>query len=96
MKKKMYSPEFRDEAVKIVLSSDKAIAAVARDIGVHEGTLTNWVNKHRQLHPDDEPPLTLNERSRLRELENENRELRMERDFLKKAASFFAKTSRNG
>ena len=91
MKRKMYTPEFRDEAVKIVLGSNKPIAAVARDIGVNEGTLTNWVNKYRQEHPGQEKPLEINERARLRELENQVRELRMERDFLKKAASFFAR-----
>ena len=91
MKRKVYTSEFRDEAVRIVLASGKPVAAVARDIGVHEGTLTNWVHKHRREHPEEETPLNISERSRLKELENENRELRMERDFLKKAASFFAK-----
>lgn len=86
MRKNSYSPEFREEAIKMVLVSGKPIAVIARDIGVHEGTLTNWVNKYRREHPGEEKPLEMSERARLRELENENRELRMERDFLKKAA----------
>lgn len=91
MKRKIYTPEFRDEAVKMVLASGRPIAVMAREIGVREGTLTNWVNKYRRVHPEEETPLTVDDRARLRELENENRELKMERDFLKKAAAFFAK-----
>ncbi len=91
MKRKVYTPEFRDEAVKMFLGSGKPIAGLARDVGINEGTLTNWVNKYRQEHPVEDAPLTVSERSRLQELENEARELRMERDFLKKAAAFFAK-----
>ena len=91
MERKVYTLEFRVEAVKMVLGSSKTIAAVARDIGVNEGTLTNWVNKYRREHPGEEKPLEMRERAELNELRNETRELRMERDFLKKAASFFAK-----
>jgi transposase-like protein len=91
MEKRVYTPEFRGEAVKIVLGSGKAVAAVARDIGVHEGTLMNWVNKYRREHPDTEQPLNMSERAELKQLRDETRELRMERDFLKKAAAFFAK-----
>ncbi|MGI8648016.1 MAG: transposase [Mycobacteriales bacterium] len=40
--------------MKIVLGSGKTIAAVARDIGVNEGTLTNWVNMYRREHPGEE------------------------------------------
>ncbi len=85
-----FNAEYRDEAVKMVLESDRSIAAVARDLGINEGTLGNWVAKYRREHPASEE-LNIDERARLRELEKENRELRMERDFLKKAAAFFAK-----
>ena len=46
----------------MVLASGKPIAVMAREIGVHEGTLTNWVNKYRREHPDEEPSLTLSDR----------------------------------
>ena len=82
-----FTPEYRAEAVKLVLGGDKPIAAVARDLGIHEGTLGNWVNIYRQEHPASEE-LTLPDRARLQALERENRELRLERDFLKKAAAF--------
>jgi transposase-like protein len=85
-----FSPEYRAEAVQLVIAEDRPIAEVARDLGINEGTLGNWVSKYRAEHPADET-LTVSERARLRELERENRQLRLERDFLKKAAAFFAK-----
>jgi transposase len=88
--KKQFSPEFRDEAVKMVIETSRPIAQVARELGLNEGTLGNWVNKYRQEHADDEPPLEVSERARLRELEREMREVRMENEFLKKAAAYFA------
>jgi transposase len=85
-----FSPEYRVEAVKMVIDTSRPIAEVARGLGINEGTLGNWVMKYREEHPVSEE-LTIDERARLKELERENRELRMERDFLKKAAAFFAK-----
>ena len=85
-----YSPEFREEAARMVVDSSRPIADVAREIGVNEGTLGNWVRIYREAHAGDEPPLALPERARLRELEKENRELRMRTEFLGKAAAFFA------
>lgn len=93
-KRRKFSPEFKDEAVKMVLDGPRPIAQVARDLGVHEGTLGNWVNAYRKAHPQDEEPLTMSERARLRELERENRELKMKAEFLGKAASFFAQEYR--
>jgi transposase len=74
----------------MVIDTSRPIAEVARDLGINEGTLGNWVNKYRDDHPASEE-LTIDERARLKELEKEVRELRLERDFLKKAAAFFAK-----
>ena len=89
-----YSPEYKEEAARLVVESDRPIVEVAREIGVHEGTLGTWVAKYRREHAEDEPPLTVSERARLRELERENRELRMKTDFLGKAAAFFAQEYR--
>ena len=93
-RRRKFSPEFKDEAVKMVIESPRAIAEVAREIQVNEGTLGNWVNKYRVEHADDEPPLSVSDRARLRELERENRELRMKAEFLGKAAAFFAQEYR--
>jgi transposase-like protein len=93
-RRRKFGPEFKDEAVKMVIESSRAIAEVAREIQVNEGTLGNWVNKYRVEHADDEPPLSVSDRARLRELERENRELRMKAEFLGKAAAFFAQEYR--
>jgi transposase len=93
--RKKYSPEFREEAVRMVLDSSRPIAHVARDLDLKEGTLGNWVNAYKKVHgPDEEPELTVSERARLRELEVENRELKMKAEFLGKAAAFFAQEYR--
>jgi transposase len=87
-KRRKFSPEFRDEAVKMVVVESCPIAEVAREIQVNEGTLGTWVSRYRQEHAGEEPPLNISERARLRELERENRELRMKTEFLGKAAAF--------
>jgi transposase-like protein len=83
-KRRKFSPEFKDEAVKVVIMNSRPIAQVAREIGVNEGTLGNWVATYRREHADEEPALELNERARLREAERLVRELKMENEFLKK------------
>src|SRR6266568_3179098 len=82
---KSFSPEFKDEAVKMVIETSRPIARVAKELGINEGTLGNWVSIYRREHAGEEPPLTVSERARLRELERETRELKMENEFLKKA-----------
>lgn len=93
-KYRKYSPEFRDEAVQLVINSSRSIAQVARELSVHEGTLGNWVTLYRNEHADEEPPLTPAERIQLAEAQRELRELRMENEFLKKAAAYFARDPR--
>ena len=93
-KRRKFTPEFKSDAVRLVVDTSRPIAEVAREIGVHESTLGNWVNKHRVEHAAGERPLTLPERARVRELERENRELRMKTEFLGKAAAFFAQEYR--
>ena len=93
-RRKKYSPEFREEAVKAVIETSRPIAQVARELGIVEGTLGNWVNAYRREHAGEEPQLTISERARLRELEKEVRELRLKNEFLGKAAAFFAQEYR--
>jgi transposase-like protein len=84
-KYKSFSPEFRDEAARMVVETSRPIAEVARELGISETSLGNWVRAYREKHAEDEPPLPLSERARLRELERENRELRMKAEFLSKS-----------
>ena len=85
-----YTSEFKAEAVRLVRSSSDSVTKIARDLGVTQQSLRNWV---QAALPSVSPPLTDDERSELRRLRRENRELRMERDILKKATAFFAKHS---
>ena len=93
-RRRKFSPEYRDEAVKLAIETSRPIAVVARELNINEGTLGNWVTKYRAEHAGEEPPLTVSDRARLRELEKEVRELRLEKEFLGKAAAFFAQESR--
>ena len=56
-----FTPEFRDEAVKMVVETSRPITEIARDIHVNEGPLGNWVNKYRAEHVDDEPALSVSQ-----------------------------------
>jgi transposase len=85
-----YAAEFRAEALKRVRNSTESVSQIARDLGVTTGTLRRWIEASR---PQPDVPLTDDERSELRRLRKENRELRMEREILKKATAFFAKHS---
>jgi transposase len=58
-RKHNYTPEFREEAVKLVIETSRPIAQVARELGIVEGTLGNWVNVYRSEHASDEPSLTM-------------------------------------
>ena len=90
--RRRFSPQFKAEAVQMVIETGKPIAEVARDLGIHDGTLGNWVNAWRRENPEPDQPLSPVERVRVKELEAEVARLRMENEFLKKAAAFFART----
>lgn len=95
-KRSSFTPEFKDEMVKLYLDqrSRKTLTEVARENSVGVETLRNWVKAYEKAHPVEEEPLSVSERARLRELERENRELKLEREFLTKAAAFFARERR--
>ena len=94
-KRSSFTPEFKDELVKLYLEqrSRKTVSEVARENGVGTETLRNWVKAYEKAHPSEEEPLTLSERARLRELERMYRDATLENEFLKKAA-YFAKKRR--
>ena len=89
-KRRSFTPEYKEQVARMVVEESRAIPSTAREIGVNEQTLRNWVHDYRRHHAGEEPPLTVSERVRLRELEKEVRELRLEKEFLGKAAAFFA------
>ena len=54
--KKSFSPEFKDEAVKMVIETSRPIARVAKELGINEGTLGNWVGIYRREHVNIQAP----------------------------------------
>ena len=101
-KAKQYSSSFRANAVRLAAESDRPISEVARDLGIEYATLYGWMKKAgktKQIHdrrlpplPPAPPPETAEEE--VRRLRRELDEVRMERDFLKKAAAFFARMNK--
>jgi len=84
-----YSQEFRDEAVRLSVSSGKSVAQVARELGISVNTLHDWRRDARYDHrlpvPENETP-----EQQIKRLERENELLRQERDIIKKAMAYFA------
>ena len=86
-----FTQEYKDQAVSLVLDSGRTIAEVAKSIGVHEMTLGKWVKKARDTGRVPDTELGVDERAELEKLRAENARLKMERDFAKKVATWFAK-----
>ena len=90
--RRSFSAEFKRDAVEIVRSSQKPIAEVARELGINDTTLGNWV-KQDQVNRGEREGLTSDERSELGELRRENARLRMERELLKRVVAFWVRES---
>ena len=83
--------EFRRRAVELARTGDKPVAALAKDLGISESCLRNWM---AQADADDggrQDRLTIGEKKELTELRRRNRQLEMENEILKRAAAYFAK-----
>ena len=89
--RRSFTDEFKAGAVRMVLEEGKTVAQVARDLDLTESALGKWVKHARADRTKGKTGLTTAEREELAQLRKENRSLRMERDFLKKAAAYFAK-----
>ncbi len=102
MPRKVYTEEFKQTAVRLAQRPGVPVEEVARELGVASWTLRRWMKESAgtsRKRPKAEPVSGLVEsdapdgdlRRRVRQLEAENRRLRMERDILKKAAAYFAR-----
>ena len=89
-KRRKYDPEFRDGAVRVVRETGKTIRQVADDLGINHQTLANWVHKDKIARGEKLDPNRVDP-ERVRELERENAELRMERDVLKRSVVLWVK-----
>jgi transposase len=92
--RRQFDPEFKAQAVRLVLDEGKTVGAVARELDLTETALRDWVKRVRADRTKGKTGLTTAEREELARLRKENRVLQEERDILKKAAAFFAKQSR--
>jgi transposase len=90
-----YTPQFREEAVRLVQVGERSMADVARQLGMDPGTLQKWVRQAEVDAGRGAPgELTTSEKDELRQLRREVAVLREEKEILKKAAAFFAKESK--
>ncbi len=90
--RRVFTPEFKADAVAMVLDDDRRIVDVAEAIDVGEGTLGNWVRLEK-IERGERAGLTRDDRAELTELRKENTRLRMERDLLKRATAFWVRES---
>jgi len=87
--RRKFSNEYKQEAVELVLSAPGAgVERIAKQLGVGKSTLDKWVSEHKKSEKKD---LDINEREELRKLKKELHQVKLERDFLKKATAFFVK-----
>ena len=88
--RRQFTAEFKRDAVELVRTIGRPIAEIARELGIYDSTLGNWVRQDR-IDRGDQDGLSTDDRARLRELERENTKLRMERDLLKRTVAFWVK-----
>ncbi len=85
-----FTPEYKDEAVKLVITTGRAVATVARELGVNEATLGRWVTAFKTRNETGQTEVTESEKAELLRLRKENSDLKLDRAFLKKVSIFFA------
>ena len=92
---RIYSDQFKQDALRLVESSGKSVSQIARDLGISPYTLHNWVQKARKNRPVTTPDeeLTLDERGEIEELRKTVRRQAQELEVLGKAARWFANRS---
>lgn len=88
--RRVYTPEYRVEAAHLVIDTGRAIADVAREINVSAQLLGKWVARERESLGPASRALDVDERAELERLRVENAQLRLDNEFLGKAAAFFA------
>ena len=84
-----FDEDFKAGAVRLVFETGKPIAQVARELGINDGTLGNWVAKARTERDGGSEALSETERAELARLRKENTELRMQRDVLKRSVALW-------
>ena len=91
-KRRKYTEEFRQESVNLVTEQGYKASEAARNLGINESMLRRWI-RNTTIHNSSHKAALSDEQRRIRELEAENKRLKMEREILKKATAFFVKES---
>ena len=92
--RRQFSEEFKEGAVRLVLDEGKTVGGVARELDLTPSALGGWVRQARAERTQGKSGLMKEEREELTRLRKEVRELRLERDLLKKVSALFAKDQR--
>jgi transposase-like protein len=94
-KRRRYSAEYRRDAARLVINSDRSLRDVGDELGLDHETLRRWVNTERAREEaekvESQEPLSVRERLELEELRRRNAQLEKDVEFLKKASAFFAR-----
>ena len=88
--RRKFTPEYRAEAVALVIDSGRRVSDVAKSLGINETTLANWVNRAKERGDVPDKPLSMPERAELKKLRKDYAQAQMDLAFLKKAAAWFA------
>lgn len=86
-----YPKEFREGAIALARQGDRSIPDIARELGIAESCLRNWLKQEQLDHRERDDGLTSAERQELKQLRRENARLKQEKEILRKAAAFFAR-----
>lgn len=94
-KKTAYPAEFKESAIKLALESGNSIAQTARELGVHEKTMYNWIHLYSKQKATNKPDREMSHPfDDIKRLKKELAQVTQERDILKKATAYFAKECR--
>lgn len=93
--RKKYTPEYRQEAARLVIESGRPIAHVAKEIGVGEGLLGRWAKIERERQGSDDGRSDSDIRAENARLRRELAEAKMDNEFLSQATAFFAAKQRD-
>jgi transposase len=92
--RRQFTDAFKVEAVRLTRESGRPVAQLARELGISDTVLYRWRSEQQQVESQGRTRLTVRaEQDELTRLKRENEMLRKERDFLKRAAAFFARES---
>ena len=92
-KRRIFEPDFKEQAVRLVLEEGRSVCSVAKSLDIYPSSLGDWVKQARPRQAKGPDAMNQTDLDELRRLRAENRQLKTERDILKKAAAFFAKES---